>query len=215
MKSIVLVDDHVLLRQGLASLVSTFDGYTVSFEADNGKQFIEKLQHSSLPDAVLVDINMPVMNGFETAEWIKKNHPQIRILALSMSDEEDVIIRMLQSGAHGYILKNATPEELQEALEAVIKRGYYMNELVGSNLIQALSKEPQKESGIDLSVLNERELDFIRLSCTDLSYGDIAEQMHISVKTIEFYKNNIEKKIGIKNRVSLALFAVKSGLVKI
>jgi len=214
MKSVALVDDHVLLRQGLASLVNTFDGYQVCFEADNGRQFIDKLSGTEPPVAVLVDINMPIMDGFETAAWIKANHPGIKILALSMSDEEEVIIKMLQAGAHGYILKNSTPEELQQALDAVIRRGYYMNDLVGSNLITALSKEPAKEDETDLSVLNDRELEFVRLSCTDLSYVEIADKMNISIKTIDFYKNNIEKKIGIKNRVTLALFAVKCGLVK-
>jgi two-component system, NarL family, invasion response regulator UvrY len=215
MRSIALVDDHTLLRQGLAGLVNSFEGYEVAFEADNGKQFIERLNTAKLPAAVLLDINMPGMDGFETASWLRANHPSIKILALSMSDEEQVIIRMLQSGAHGYILKNTTPDELQQALDTVITKGYYINDVLGTNLIASLSKPTHEEAEVDLKILNDRELDFIRLSCTERSYGEIADKMNLSVKSMDFYKNNIEKKIGIKNRIALMRFAIKNGIIKL
>jgi two-component system, NarL family, invasion response regulator UvrY len=215
MRSIALVDDHILLRQGLAGLVNSFEGYEVAFEADNGEQFIERLNTAKLLAAVLLDINMPGMDGFETASWLKENHPSIKVLALSMSDEEQVIIRMLQSGAHGYILKNTTPDELQQALDTVITKGYYINDVVGTNLIASLSKPKHEEAEFDLKILNERELEFIRLSCTELSYGEIAGKMNLSVKSMDFYKNNIEKKIGIKNRIALMRFAIKNGIIKL
>jgi two-component system, NarL family, invasion response regulator UvrY len=195
--------------------VNSFEGYEVAFEADNGEQFIERLNTAKLPAAVLLDINMPGMDGFETASWLKENHPSIKVLALSMSDEEQVIIRMLQSGAHGYILKNTTPDELQQALDTVITKGYYINDVVGTNLIASLSKPKHEEAEFDLKILNERELEFIRLSCTELSYGEIAGKMNLSVKSMDFYKNNIEKKIGIKNRIALMRFAIKNGIIKL
>lgn len=215
MTTIALVDDHILLRQGLASLINTFDNYQVIFEADNGKQFIDKLNESKPPVAVLMDINMPVMNGFETVTWLKKNHPAIKILALSMSDEEEVILNMLQCGANGYILKNSTPEELKHALDTVMHKGYYINDLVGNNLFASLNKPADEKEAVDISVLNEREMEFIKLSCTELSYNEIAEQMHLSPKTMDFYKSNIEKKLGIKSRVSLVKFAAKHGIIKL
>ncbi len=213
MKSVALVDDHVLLRQGLASLVNTFPDYQVCFEADNGRQFIDKLKTvEEKLDAVLVDIHMPVMNGFETVSWLSKNHPQIKVLALSMSDEQDVIIKMLQSGAHGYILKNTTPDELHQALEAVITKGFYMNDLVTINLLSAVTKRQVNQA--DTSDLNEREMEFLKLCSTDLSLIEIADKMNLSVKTMDFYKSSIEKKTGIKGRISLVKFAIKSGIVQ-
>jgi two-component system, NarL family, invasion response regulator UvrY len=216
MRSVALVDDHTLLRQGLASLVNSFQGYKVVFEADNGKQFIEKMDPANAPEVVLLDINMPLMDGFQTATWLSQHHPSVKILALSMSDEEHVIIKMLESGAHGYILKNSTPDELQQALNAVITKGYYINDIVGTNLISSLSKSKKRgEDQFDIKVLNTRELEFIQLSCSELSYGEIAAKMNLSVKSMDFYKNNIEKKIGIKNRIALMKFALKNGIIKL
>jgi DNA-binding NarL/FixJ family response regulator len=216
MRSVALVDDHKLLRQGLANLVNSFKGYKVAFEADNGKHLIEMLESSKVPDIVLMDINMPEMDGFEASSWLNEKYPMVKILALSMSDEEHVIVKMLQSGAHGYILKNSTPDELQQALDAVITKGYYINDVVGTNLIASLSKSGKKvEESFNLGLLNARELEFIQLSCTELSYGAIAEKMNLSVKSMDFYKNNIEKKIGIKNRIALMKFALKNGIIKL
>jgi DNA-binding NarL/FixJ family response regulator len=213
MNTVALVDDHVLLRQGLATLVNSFPGYKVLFEADNGGQLVEKIAGPEKPIAILLDINMPMMNGFETAAWLKKNQPEIKILALSMSDEEETIIKMLQAGAHGYVLKNTTPDELKHALDTVIAKGYYLNDLVGMNVIQSMSK-PQ-EPVFDLKVFTPKELQFIKLSCTELTYNSIADKMALSPKTIEFYKENIEKKTGIRNRISLVRFALKNGIVKL
>lgn len=213
MNTVALVDDHVLLRQGLAALVNSFEGYHVIFEADNGKELIGKISDSQIPVALLLDINMPLMDGFETAAWLKKNHPDIKILALSMSDEEETIIKMLQAGAHGYVLKNTTPGELKIALDTVIAKGYYLNELVGMNMMHSMSK-PQ-EAVFDIKVLTAKELQFIKLSCTELTYSQIADKMALSPKTIEFYKDNLEKKTGIRNRISLVRFALKNGIVKL
>lgn len=215
MHSVALVDDHVLLRQGLAALINSFPGYQVVFEADNGLELTRQIKEP-LPLAVLLDINMPQMDGFETAAWLRQHHPGVKILALSMSDEEDTIIRMLQAGAHGYVLKNTTPAELKEALDTVISKGYYLNDTLGVQVISSLNRVPaKKEQPFDLGVLNDRELTFIRLSCTEMTYAEIAAEMSLSPKTMEFYKQNIEKKTGIKNRVSLVLFALKNGIVKL
>lgn len=123
--SVVLVDDHSLLRKGLANLIKTYDAYTVLFEADNGKNFIDQLKPHALPDIVLLDINMPVMDGYETALWLTSNHPQVKILALSMYDNEEEIKRIMQHGAKGYCLKDADPQEFKHALDSIIKKGHY------------------------------------------------------------------------------------------
>ena len=137
--SVALVDDHTLLRKGLANLVRNYSDYAVLFEADNGKEFIKELKLRSLPDIVLLDINMPNMDGYETALWIKHNYPEIRVLALSMYDNEQSIIRMMKNGAKGYILKDVDPLEFKMALDSVIKKGFYYSELVTGKLIHAVN----------------------------------------------------------------------------
>jgi DNA-binding NarL/FixJ family response regulator len=130
MAKIVLVDDHTLLRNGLAGLIESL-GHKILFEANHGKEFIQKLEHSrELPDMVLLDINMPEMDGYETANWIKKNKPAVAMLALSMYDNETAILRMLRNGASGYILKDAHPNELKMAIEAILNKGFYHSELI-------------------------------------------------------------------------------------
>src|SRR6476659_84058 len=126
--TIALADDHVLLRKGLADLVSN-QGYTVLFQADNGEEFLEKLKTNPDPDVVLLDINMPKKDGYDTALWLKRNKPAIKILALSMYDDENAIIRMLKNGARGYILKDTEPTELRAALEALLAKGFYYSEM--------------------------------------------------------------------------------------
>src|SRR5690606_34903202 len=129
-KEIVIVDDHVLFRKGLAGLISYFQGYNVLFQANNGKDMIRQLQPQHLPDIVLMDISMPEMDGYATAAWLKENHPQVPVLALSTMDSEASIIRMIRHGAKGYVLKDAEPEELKRAFDEVLRFGYFFNDLV-------------------------------------------------------------------------------------
>jgi two-component system invasion response regulator UvrY len=218
MKYIAIVDDHVLMRQGLAGLINSFIEYKVIIEANNGKHFIDSLKPPALPDIVLLDVTMPEMDGFETAKWLKKNYPEVKILALSMLDDERTIIRMLQSGAHGYILKNCTPKELLTALDTIAEKGYFINDHVGVNLIVAMNKgvkSPEEPKKLDLSVFNEKEIEFLKYNCSEKSYKEIGQILELSPRTIEWYKEGIEKKTGIKNRIGLAVFAIKNGIVKL
>src|ERR1700710_2627796 len=121
--NIALVDDHILIRKGLGSIIKTFDSFKVLFEADNGKDFISKLDPKALPDVVLMDINMPEMDGYETSLWLKKNFPSVKVLALSMYDNEIAIIRMFKAGARGYLLKDCDPADLKDALSSIISKG--------------------------------------------------------------------------------------------
>src|SRR5664279_4125685 len=116
---VAIADDHTLLRKALAKLVASFEEYTVLFEADNGKEIKKKINEHLVPDLVLLDVNMPEMDGFETAAWLNKNYPKIKVLALSMFSDERTIIRMLRQGASGYVMKNIDPDELKKALDSV------------------------------------------------------------------------------------------------
>lgn len=214
--TIALVDDHILLRNGLANLLKERN-YNVLFEASNGRQFIEKLEGQPLPQVVLMDINMPLMDGYETTLWLKKNHPAVNVLALSMLDDETPIIRMLKNGAKGYILKDTNPDELETAIGAVLQKGFYHSELISGKLIHAINKLDEKDSIADVGhiQLNEKEIEFLNWLCTDLSYKEIAGKMNLSARTLEGYREVLQEKLDCKGRIGMALWAIKNGLVEV
>ena len=212
---LALVDDHVLLRNGLASIVNTFDGYSVSMEADNGKQFIEQLKTSAPPDIVLLDINMPEMNGIETALWMKENLPSAKILVLSVMDTDTVIISMLKHGARGYILKDSKPAIFKQALDNIRDSGFYMNELVSNKMLNYVTNETDKVKTHLISQLTENEITFLQLSCTEMTYKEIAEKMNVSPRTVDGYRDHLLKKLNVQSRVGLVIFAIKYGLYKL
>lgn len=209
---VVLVDDHVLLRNGLAKLVDSFGGYHVIFEADNGKDFTEKIGLHSMPDIVLLDINMPEMDGYDTALWLRRNFPLVKILALSMYDNENAIIRMFKAGAKGYILKDCEPSELRAALDGIMHKGFYYSELVTGRLIHTINKMDDDQPGGGLTQLSEREVEFLKLACSELTYKEIAEKMFLSPRTIDGYRDALFEKLNIKTRVGLVMYAIKNGI---
>jgi DNA-binding NarL/FixJ family response regulator len=207
-----LVDDHVLLRKGLAILLED-NGYPNVIQADNGKQLIEKLSSGDVPELVLLDINMPVMDGFATAAWLKQQHPSVKILALSIYDDEHSIIKMLRLGAGGYILKDCEPAELQVAMESMLTKGFYHNELVSSKLIHTM--QSAGDSGKIGTDLTRKELAFLKLVCSEMTYKEISAVMKVSPRTIDGYRDALFDKLGIKSRVGLVLFAIKHRLIDI
>lgn len=214
--NIALVDDHALLRSGLASLLKDF-GYTVLFEADNGVRLQEKLKTNPLPHVILMDINMPEMDGMETTLWLKQNYPQIKVLALSMLDEETTIITMIRNGAKGYVLKDCEPDELNAAITSVLERDFYHSELISKKLIQGLANGNGEGAAAGFTKLrfSEKELEYINLFCTELSYKEIAARLHVSPRTVEDHSYAIQEKMGVRTRIGLVLFAIKNGVVKL
>jgi DNA-binding NarL/FixJ family response regulator len=210
-----LVDDHSLLRNSLASLINGFEGYEVLFEADNGKHFIEQLQKHSSPDIVLLDITMPEMNGFETATWIKQNLPAAKVLVLSMLDNDTAIINMLKAGARGYLLKDSKPAVLRNALDEVKGKGFFMNELVSNKMLNYVVDVEQKKDTDIISQLSVNEMTFLKMSCTEMNYKQIAAEMHLSTRTVEGYRDELFRKLNVMSRVGLVIFAIKNGLYKV
>ena len=214
--AVALVDDHVLLRNGLANLIRSFGEYAVLFEAYNGIDFIKQLKPRCLPDLVLLDVNMPDMDGYDTALWLKRNHPEIKILALSMYDSDNSIIRMLKNGVKGYILKDIEPTELKMALESVIYKGFYYSEMVTGKLLHTINALDEPEPKVSHVLrLNDRELEFLKLACTECTYKEIAEQMYLSPRTIDGYRDALFEKLAVKTRVGLVLYAIRNGIVSV
>ena len=214
--NIALVDDHVLLRNGLANLIKSFGDYNILFEADNGKRFIEKLKAKQLPHIVLMDINMPEMDGYETTLWLKNNHPEVNVLSLSMYDNENSVIRMFKAGAKGYILKDCHPSELKTALNAVATKGFYYSEMVTGKLIHTVNSLDEEDNQMkNMIKLNEREIQFLKLACTELTYKEIADKMFLSPRTIDGYRDDLFQKLNIKTRVGLVMYTIKNGIVNL
>ncbi|HEY5406985.1 MAG TPA: response regulator transcription factor [Ginsengibacter sp.] len=214
MKTVALIDDHVLLRNGLANLIETLGDYKVLFQADNGKQFVETVQNGTVPNIVLVDINMPVMDGYETAIWIRENKLKISILALSMYDDENSIIKMFKAGARGYILKDCDPSELKAALESLLTKGFYYNEMITGKLIHTINTLDEKEIQAKmLAKLNNKEIAFLKLACSEYTYREIAEKMFLSSRTVDGYRDSLFEKLEVKTRVGLVMFAIKNGII--
>ncbi len=209
--SIVIVDDHSLFAQSLQVLINSFDSFEVLYHVKNGKELIDKLTtNSNAPDVVLLDINMPVMNGIETMKWLKENKPEQKVIALSMDDHEDTIITMLRNGARGYLLKDIDPVVFETALNDVIHKGFYYSDRVSNTLLGSLHKE--EEGGVKLK---DREIEFLKLACTEKTYKEIAADMFLSPKTIDGYREALFEKLQVKSRIGLVLYAIKNNLYKV
>jgi len=215
MATIALADDHVLLRNGLANLIRNF-GHEVLFEANNGEDMIKYIQVGKEPDLILMDINMPVKDGYETAAWLKNNYPGIKVLALSMLDDENAIIRMIKNGARGYVLKESEPAELRNAINAVLQKGFYYSEMVTGRLVHSISGvDDESQNSQQVIQLTEREIEFLKLACTEMTYKEIAAKMYLSPRTIDGYRDALFLKLDIKTRTGLVIYAIKNGIVKI
>lgn len=209
--SIAIVDDHILIAKAISGVIEGFPNYHVLYEVEHGKALMDKFKaQKNIPDIVLLDITMPVMDGFETAEWIRTNHPDVRILTLSMQDDDLSLIKMIKAGAKGYLLKNIHPAELKNALDELMSKGHYYPDWAASKIFSNISAGPSKQPmGL---VFSERESEFLKYCCTEMTYKEIAEKMFCSSRTVEGYRDALFDKLGLKTRVGLAVYAIRSGL---
>lgn len=217
---IAIVDDHNLFRKGLIKLINLGDQqnkYSILFEAENGNDMKDKITKKLLPDIILMDIDMPDMDGYEAVDWLHKYHPGINVLVVSMFEKEEAILRMLRLGVKGYLSKDIEVEDMNEALEAIANKGVYYSHLVSEVMAKSIRDHNQQQTinhgkGSELS---ENEREFIKLACTELTYQQIADQMNLSPKTIDGYREALFLRFKVKSRVSLAMYAVRNGLVKL
>ena len=209
---IALVDDHTLLRDALAAMINSFENCIVIFSAGNGQDFIQQLKCNPLPDLVILDINMPLMDGCETAKWIKEHLPQIHIIILTLFDSEIALIRLLQIGVKAFLKKDIHPQELQFAINSVMETGYYYSQNSSGKLANVF-RNPTRNFTTHPILLTENEITFLKLSSTEMTYKEIARQMYISPRTIDNYRDSLFEKLNVKSRVGLAMYAVKNGIV--
>jgi len=201
---IAIVDDHTLFRNGVAGLMSEFDELQVVFEAENGQQMQYALAKHALPDVMLMDINMPVMDGYETTAWLKKNYPQVKVLALSMFEDDKAVIKMIKNGASGYVLKESKPGELLDAIKTIHTKGVYINDMVSGKLIRSVA------DGDDGPDFTKKELEFLHLCCSELTYKEIADKMFVSPRTVDNYREALFLKLNLKSRTGLVLYAIQN-----
>ncbi|HEY4063719.1 MAG TPA: response regulator transcription factor [Puia sp.] len=216
-RHIAIVDDHTMFRKGLIALIGLFPQYKVVADAANGEELMRRLPLSEpLPDILLLDIAMPVMDGYATAAWVRDHYPGIRILALSTMDAETAIIRMIKNGAKGYVLKDADPAELKQAFDEVLSLGYYYNDLVSRKIVRSVNLLADEKSDLgSMTRLSDRELSFLRLACSEKTYQEIAGEMFVSDRTVDGYRDALFKKLNVSTRVGLVLYAIRNGVVHV
>ncbi len=210
---VALADDHILLRNALAQLIDSFGDCKIILQAGNGKELIDFISAGHLPDVVLLDLNMPVMNGFDTSAWLQKHFPQVRVLMLTMYDSELSLIRLLKAGVSGFLKKDIHPSELKFAIQSVVHSGYYYSNHSTGRLMNLFRNNPDGSMGLQKAMLNEQEIVFLKFACSDFTYKEIAQQMGLNPRSVDTLRDQLFVKLDVKSRVGLAMVAIKQGIV--
>ncbi|KOY51234.1 response regulator transcription factor [Polaribacter dokdonensis] len=204
--SVVIVDDHTLLSQAIQTMVNTFEDFTVMYTCKNGQELVDRFsENGNKPNIVLMDINMPVMNGIEATAWISENCPSVNVMALSIEDDDKTVLKMIKAGAVGYLLKDTEKSVLEKALREIVENGFYHTKNVTNLLMKSVSGVIK-----DDVVLKPREIEFLRHACTELTYKEVADRMCLSPKTIDGYREALFAKLNVRNRVGLVIYAVRN-----
>src|SRR5688572_13688875 len=210
---VALADDHILLRNALAALIDSFDDCWVINQSGTGKELIGAISGGVVPDVVILDLNMPEMDGFETAALLNKKFPTVHVLMLTMYDSELSLIRLLQAGVKGFLKKDIHPSELKFAINSVVQSGYYYSNHATGKLVNLFRSNKDGNFNMNNLMLSEQEIAFLKLACTDLTYKEIAEKMKLNPRSIDTLRDHLFVKLDVKSRVGLAMMTIKNGLV--
>jgi two-component system, NarL family, invasion response regulator UvrY len=210
---VALADDHVLLRTALASLIDNFEDCTVIIQASNGNELTETIKDDLMPDVILLDLNMPFMNGMETANWLQELYPSIHVLMLTMYDSELALIRLLQAGVKGFLKKDAHPDELRFAIQSVVQSGFYYSHNTTGKLVNLFRRQASNFNSLSKNILSDNEIDFLRLAGTELTYKEVAQKMNLNPRAVDALRDGLFQKLSVKSRVGLVMYAIKHGIV--
>jgi two-component system, NarL family, response regulator DegU len=213
---LALVDDHNLFRRGIASILGQVADFELVLEASNGQEFIEKIPRK-MPDVVLLDLQMPVLDGTATADYLRENYPLVKIIVLTMHDEDRMVLHLLEKGVSGYLLKDSDPDEVEKAVRKVMDEGVYLNEFVSRAMLRKMTNKTTvvKQSTLYNSkiLLSEREKEVLKLICEGLSTAEISDRIFLSPRTVEGHRLRILEKTGTKNTAGMVAYAFKNDLV--
>jgi two-component system, NarL family, invasion response regulator UvrY len=210
---IALIDDHILLRNALATLINNFNDCRVVIQASNGKELIDHISKGNIPDIVVLDLNMPEMDGLETAKWLQEKYPATHVLMLTMYDSELALIRLLQAGVKGFLKKDIHPSELHFALQSVMQSGYYYSHTATGRLMNLFKKKSDNSTSLEKNLLSENEIRFLQLASTEMTYKEIALDMQLSPRAVDNLRDILFEKLNVKSRVGLVMYATKHGVV--
>ena len=211
---VAIADDHTLFRSGVKSSLSAHKDIHMVAEAENGMQLLNLLRHIQ-PDVVLLDIQMPIMDGLATLPEIKKLYPNIKVIMLSMHNDHSMISRMMEIGANSYLTKESGAEKIYEAVKQVYSNEFFFNELTNKALLSGLRTKRTNESSMPQDVhLTDKEITILKLMCVEKSTKEIADMVDLSPRTVEAIRDKLKTKTGTKSRAGLVMYAVKAGLVE-
>lgn len=211
---VAIADDHVLFRAGVKSALSLHKDIKMIAEADNGMQLLTVLKHIQ-PDVILLDIQMPIMDGINTLPEIKKLYPEIKVIMLTMHNDHSMISKLMELGANSYLTKNSDSEIIYQAIKTVHEQEYYFNQLTNKALIDGLRIKRQAEASLPVDAkLSDKEITILRMICEEKSTKEIADLVELSPRTVEAIRDKLKVKTGAKSLAGLVMYAVKSGIIE-
>lgn len=207
---LAIADDHEIFRKGVIEIISSWEEFAVTIEAKNGKDLIYRITNATnLPTICIIDINMPELNGYDTLAEIKKQWPKMKVLVLTMLNDEYCFIKMIRNGADGFLSKNSNPGELRKALLSIHENGVYHSDVMSRKFIRVI-----QETDV-IPKFSEKELELLKLCASDLTYTQIADKMGITDRSVAGYRDNLFHKLNVSSRVGLAMCAIKMGIIAI
>ena len=210
---IAIADDYKIFREGLKVGLSADENLDVILEADNGEDLLKALE-TIIPDVILMDLKMPIIDGMEATKAVRKNYSAIKVLVVTMYDDDKFIIHLMENGANGYLLKNAEPDEIRKSIYAVHENGYYFNDLVNKALLKKLVLKSNFKPSFNQNVeLTERELQVLKLICEEKTAVEIGKEIFLSPRSVEGIRQRLIEKVGVRNTAGLVMFATKNGIV--